>query len=77
MCYYSPAIKSSRYDACSRKVANKARPELTQRQETLNFWKQTSHVLKYFRAEEDPKARLPSNFINGFLEVISCPTFCD
>lgn len=38
-------------------------------QETLNFWKQLSHVLKYFRAEEDPKARLPSNFINGFLEV--------
>jgi len=40
-------------------------------QETLNFWKQLSHVLKYFRAEEDPKARLPSNFINGFLEVRS------
>jgi NADH dehydrogenase (ubiquinone) 1 alpha subcomplex subunit 6 len=38
-------------------------------QETLNYWKQTSHVLKYFRAEEEPKARLPSNFINGFLEV--------
>jgi hypothetical protein len=38
-------------------------------QETLNFWKQTSHVLKYFRAEEDPKAKLPNNFINGFLEV--------
>jgi len=38
-------------------------------QETLNFWKQTSHVLKYFRAEEEPKAKLPSNFINGFLEV--------
>ncbi|CAN9367966.1 unnamed protein product [Alternaria alternata] len=37
-------------------------------QETLNFWKQLSHVLKYFRAEEDPKARLPNNFINGFLE---------
>jgi NADH dehydrogenase (ubiquinone) 1 alpha subcomplex subunit 6 len=42
---------------------------LTRGQETLNFWKQTSHVLKYFRAEEEPKARLPSNFINGFLEV--------
>merc|ERR1712144_43999 len=28
-------------------------------QETLNFWKQLTHVLKYFRAEEDPKARLP------------------
>jgi NADH dehydrogenase (ubiquinone) 1 alpha subcomplex subunit 6 len=38
-------------------------------QETLNFWKQLSHVLKYFRAEEDPKARLPANFIEGFLEV--------
>jgi NADH dehydrogenase (ubiquinone) 1 alpha subcomplex subunit 6 len=42
---------------------------LTSVQETLNFWKQLSHVLKYFRAEEDPKARLPNNFINGFLEV--------
>jgi len=37
-------------------------------QETLNYWKQLSHVLKYFRAEEDPKARLPKNFISGFLE---------
>ncbi|KAJ9643074.1 hypothetical protein H2201_004879 [Coniosporium apollinis] len=37
-------------------------------QETLNYWKQLTHVLKYFRAEEDPKARLPQNFINGFLE---------
>ncbi|KAF1966485.1 NADH dehydrogenase, alpha subcomplex, subunit 6 [Bimuria novae-zelandiae CBS 107.79] len=37
-------------------------------QETLNYWKQLSHVLKYFRAEEEPKARLPKNFINGFLE---------
>ncbi|KAF2446095.1 NADH dehydrogenase, alpha subcomplex, subunit 6 [Karstenula rhodostoma CBS 690.94] len=37
-------------------------------QETLNYWKQLSHVLKYFRAEEEPEARLPSNFINGFLE---------
>lgn len=38
-------------------------------QETLNYWKQLSHVLKYFRTEEDPKAKLPANFINGFLEV--------
>jgi len=37
-------------------------------QETLNFWKQLTHVLKYFRAEEDPKARLPKTFIAGFLE---------
>lgn len=40
-------------------------------QETLNFWKQLTHVLKYFRAEEDPKAALPKNFIQGFLEVRS------
>lgn len=40
-------------------------------QETLNYWKQLSHVLKYFRTEEDPKAKYPSNFIGGFLEVSS------
>ena len=38
-------------------------------QETLNFWKQLTHVMKYFRAEEDDKAKLPSNFMSGFLEV--------
>ncbi|KAF2488565.1 NADH dehydrogenase, alpha subcomplex, subunit 6 [Lophium mytilinum] len=37
-------------------------------QETLNYWKQLTHVLKYFRTEEEPKARLPANFISGFLE---------
>ncbi|KAK1074294.1 ndufa6 NADH-ubiquinone oxidoreductase subunit [Friedmanniomyces endolithicus] len=37
-------------------------------QETLNFWKQLTHVLKYFRMEEDPKAKLPTTFIQGFLE---------
>lgn len=37
-------------------------------QETLNYWKQLNHVMKYFRVEEDPKARLPQNFISGFLE---------
>lgn len=46
-------------------------------QETLNFWKQVTHVLKYFRAEEDPKARLPKTFIDGFLEVYLnlCPSY--
>lgn len=38
-------------------------------QETLNYWKQLTHVLKYFRAEEDPKARLPKTFIQSFIEV--------
>ncbi|KAF2434922.1 NADH dehydrogenase, alpha subcomplex, subunit 6 [Tothia fuscella] len=37
-------------------------------QETLNYWKQLNHVLKYFRIEEDPKAKLPSNFMGGFLQ---------
>lgn len=38
------------------------------KQETLNYWKQLSHVMKYFRPEEDPGARLPRNFVSGFLE---------
>jgi NADH dehydrogenase (ubiquinone) 1 alpha subcomplex subunit 6 len=38
-------------------------------QETLNFWKQLSQVMKYFHTEDDPTPKLPSNFINGFLEV--------
>lgn len=38
-------------------------------QETLNYWKQLPHILKYFRADEDPTARLPQNFMEGFLEV--------
>lgn len=38
-------------------------------QETLNYWKQLPHVLKYFRPEEDPSSRLPKDFMSGFLEV--------
>lgn len=37
-------------------------------QETLNYWKQLTHVLKYFRPDEDPNAKLPQNFMTGFLE---------
>jgi len=37
-------------------------------QETLNYWKQLTHIMKYFRQEEEPRARLPKNFISGFLE---------
>ncbi|RDW89471.1 hypothetical protein BP6252_01503 [Coleophoma cylindrospora] len=37
-------------------------------QETLNYWKQLPHVLKYFRAEEDPTSHRPKNFMSGFLE---------
>ena len=39
-------------------------------QETLNYWKQLTHIMKYFRQEEDPKARFPKNFMSGFLEVL-------
>jgi hypothetical protein len=38
-------------------------------QETMNYWKQLSHVLKYFTTDEPDRARLPSNFIHGFMEV--------
>ena len=41
----------------------------TNTQETLNFWKQTSQVMKYFRTDEDENAKLPKNFMSGFLEV--------
>ncbi|RDL35053.1 NADH-ubiquinone oxidoreductase 14.8 kDa subunit [Venustampulla echinocandica] len=37
-------------------------------QETLNYWKQVPHVLKYFRAKEDLNGQLPQNFMQGFLE---------
>ena len=40
-------------------------------QETLNFWKQIPHVMKYFRETENPTAGLPQNFMQSFLEV-SC-----
>jgi len=43
-------------------------------QETLNYWKQLSQVMKFFRDEEDPNARLPKNFITGFLEVCGTST---
>jgi len=45
------------------------RANISSLQETLNYWKQLPHILKYFRAEEDPNARRPHNFMNGFLEV--------
>ena len=45
------------------------RAELTREQETLNFWKQNSDIMKYLRVEEDENARLPKNFVSGFLEV--------
>ncbi|CCU79566.1 unnamed protein product [Blumeria hordei] len=37
-------------------------------QETLNYWKQLPHVLKYFRAKEDRKVSSPNNFVEAFLE---------
>lgn len=40
------------------------------KQETMNFWKQTTHVMSYFKGENfRGDRRLPSNFMTGFLEV--------
>ncbi|KAL1871726.1 hypothetical protein VTK73DRAFT_1866 [Phialemonium thermophilum] len=38
-------------------------------QETMNFWRQTTHVMSYFQEETHKGAkRLPTNFMTGFLE---------
>ncbi|KAL6869518.1 ndufa6 NADH-ubiquinone oxidoreductase subunit [Amphichorda felina] len=38
-------------------------------QEMMNFWKQTTHVLSYFKDENfRGDKRLPSSFMSGFLE---------
>jgi hypothetical protein len=38
-------------------------------QETMNYWKQLAHVAKYFTTDEPDRARLPSSFMQGFMEV--------
>jgi NADH dehydrogenase (ubiquinone) 1 alpha subcomplex subunit 6 len=37
-------------------------------QETMNYWKQMSQIMKYFRAEEDTRADVPRDFMTSFLE---------
>ncbi|KAK5990253.1 Complex I-14.8KD [Cladobotryum mycophilum] len=38
-------------------------------QETMNFWKQTTHIMAYFKGDNfRGDRRLPSNFMTGFLE---------
>ena len=39
-------------------------------QEMMNFWKQTTHVMSYFKEENfRGDKRLPNSFMQGFLEV--------
>lgn len=39
-------------------------------QETINYWKQQPHVLKFFQDEEAVKGRpKPSSFVEKFLQV--------
>lgn len=36
----------------------------------MNFWKQTTHIMSYFKGENfRGDKRLPSSFMEGFLEV--------
>ena len=44
----------------------------------MNFWKQTTHVMSYFKEESfRGDKRLPSSFMSGFLEVSElCPVHC-
>ncbi|KAJ4304079.1 hypothetical protein N0V88_001689 [Collariella sp. IMI 366227] len=38
-------------------------------QETMNFWRQTNHIMSYFKDENfRGEKRLPSSFMSGFLE---------
>ncbi|KAL1868489.1 hypothetical protein Daus18300_005923 [Diaporthe australafricana] len=38
-------------------------------QETMNFWKQSNHVMSYFKEDNfRGDHRLPSSFMSGFLE---------
>lgn len=38
----------------------------------MNFWKQTNHIMSYFKEENfRGEKRLPTNFMSGFLEVCS------
>ncbi|KAK4169261.1 NADH dehydrogenase 1 alpha subcomplex subunit 6 [Cladorrhinum sp. PSN259] len=38
-------------------------------QETMNFWRQTNHIMNFFKQENFRGGkRLPANFIEGFLE---------
>ncbi len=36
--------------------------------ETMNFFKQVTHIMKYFRIEEEPRVQLPTSFVGRFLE---------
>ncbi|KAM0526175.1 hypothetical protein ACHAPS_004178 [Verticillium nonalfalfae] len=38
-------------------------------QETMNFWRQTNHIMSYFKNENfRGDDRLPKSFMSGFLE---------
>ncbi len=41
-------------------------------QETMNYWRQTTHIMSYFKEENfRGDKRLPTNFMTGFLEASS------
>ena len=52
-----------------RSYVSRQHADISPCQETLNYWKQIPHVMKYFRESENPTARLPQDFMQGFLEV--------
>ena len=55
-----------------RMDGSRGQQPLTVVQEMMNFWKQTTHVMSYFKEENfRGDKRLPSSFITGFLEVRS------
>jgi len=40
----------------------------------MNYWRQATHIMSYFKGENfRGDKRLPSNFMQGFLEVSASP----
>ncbi|EPS41198.1 hypothetical protein H072_4934 [Dactylellina haptotyla CBS 200.50] len=37
-------------------------------QETMNYWKQLPHLMRYFRPEQEAQAHIPKSFMANFLE---------
>jgi len=41
----------------------------------MNFWRQTTHIMSYFKEENfRGEKSLPTNFMSGFLEVSPSPS---
>lgn len=60
----------SRYNPTDHSISGIGSSNQLETQEMMNFWKQTTHVMSYFKEENfRGDKRLPSSFMEGFMEV--------